>query len=117
MRDFLFYKEANGDWFVELPEWKGSKAELQMVSGADTMLEYMAEGGDLVWARLSEEPFVGGDEIKFVRTADEIGNGAHYKLDTYKGIEINLNLWLCDVTTFVFGSFPTSIYLASVKIN
>lgn len=117
MRDFLFYKEVNEDWFVELPEWKGSKADLQMVAGADTMLEYMAEGGDRVWARLSEEFFVGSDEMKFIRTADEIGNGAHYKLDKFKGIDINLDIWLCDVTTFVFGKFPKIIYFASVKIN
>lgn len=116
MRTFLFTKEDNGDWFVELPEWEGSKADLQMVAGADDMLEYMSEGSNVVRATLSEEHFVGSDEIKFIRTADEIGNGAMYKLAKYKGINLDLEMWLCDVTKFVYGHFPQSIYIVSHQL-
>jgi len=113
MKNLLFYKESNGDWYVDLPEWEGSKSDLQMVEGADTMLEYMAEGNNIVWTHLSDEHFVGSEEMKFIRTADEVGNGAYYKLETYKGINIDLEMWLCDVTKFVFGDFPKSIYIIS----
>jgi len=35
-RKLKFYKEADERWYVELPEWEGSKADLEMVAGADT---------------------------------------------------------------------------------
>jgi hypothetical protein len=47
-----------------------------------------------------------------LRLATELGNGAFYKLENYKGIEIGLEMWLCDVTKFVFGKFPKIIYFA-----
>lgn len=53
-RKLKFYKEADERWYVELPEWKGSKADLEMVAGADTMLNYMSEGEDHINLYLSE---------------------------------------------------------------
>lgn len=111
-RKLKFYKEADERWYVELPEWKGSKADLEMVAGADTMLNYMSEGEDHVNLHLSEEYFDGCNKLEFIRMATEIGNGAHYIMKSYAGIEFNLNLWLCDVTVFVFGKMPTYIYLS-----
>jgi hypothetical protein len=111
-RKLKFYKESDERWYVELPEWEGSKADLEMVAGADTMLNYMAEGQDHVNLYLSEEEFDGADKLEFLRMATEIGNGAHYIMKSYAGIEFNLNLWLCDVTVFVFGKMPTYIYLS-----
>jgi len=40
----------------------------------------------------------------------EIGEGAWYKLENYLGIDFRLQMWLCDVTKFVFGDFPRKIY-------
>ena len=114
MRNFKFYKEETGRWYVDLPEWEGSKADLELVSGADTMLEYMSEGENHVWLILSEENFEGSDKLEFIRLATEVENGAFYKLEKYKGIEINLEMWLCDVTKFVFGDFPKIIHLSNV---
>lgn len=37
-------------------------------------------------------------------------------LESYKGIQINLEMWLCDVTKFVFGDFPKSIYILNYLI-
>ena len=113
MKTLKFYKEVN-DWFVDLPEWEGSKAELQMVAGADTMLEYMAEGEDSVRICLAINRFSNADKLDFIKLADEIGNGAYYKLQTYRGLDLNLDMWLCDVTKFVFGMFPQTIYLQKV---
>jgi len=33
-------------------------------------------------------------------------------MKTYKGIEYDPELWLCDVTKFVFGNFPKNIYIS-----
>jgi rubrerythrin len=111
-RKLKFYKEADERWYVELPEWEGSKADLEMVAGADTMLNYMAEGNNYVNLHLSEEAFDGADKLEFIRIATEIGNGAHYIMRSYAGIEFNLEMWICDVCMFVFNKFPMNIYLS-----
>lgn len=87
MRKLKFYKESDNRWYVDLPDWNGSKAELEMVSGADIMLEYMAEGENHVWITLSEEYFENSDKLEFIRIATEIDNGAFYKLNKYRGAE------------------------------
>ena len=33
-----------------------------------------------------------------------------YTLENYMGIPFSLDMWLCDVTLFVFGKFPETIY-------
>lgn len=111
-RNLKFYKEADERWYVELPEWEGSKADLEMVAGADTMLNYMAEGEDKVYLYLSVNYFNGCDTLEFVRFATEIDNGAHYVMKRYAGIEFNLDVWICDVCRFVFGRMPMEIYLS-----
>ncbi len=113
MRKFRFYKEGES-WYVDLPEWEGSKADLQMVAGADDMLNYMAEGNSEVDIYLSVEPFEGSDKLNFKELAGDIGSGAYYIMPIYRGIELNLEMWLCDVTLFVFkGEFPKTIYISS----
>lgn len=112
MKRLKFYKEIDSRWYVDLPEWIGSKADLEMVAGADTMLEYMAEGEDHVWLTLSETEFENSDKLDFVRLATEWNNGAFYKLEKYRGIDLNIEIWLCDVTLFVLGSFPNVIYIS-----
>jgi hypothetical protein len=72
MKRLKFYKESDNRWYVDLPEWEGSKAELEMVAGADSMLEYMAEGEAQVWIMLSEDEFENADRLEFLRLATEI---------------------------------------------
>lgn len=115
MKRLKFYKESDNRWYVDLPEWTGSKAELEMVAGADSMLEYMSEDEGQVWIVLSEKEFENAEKLEFLRLATEIENGAFYKLDKYRGIEIGLEMWLCDVTKFVFGDFPKTIFLSATN--
>ena len=115
MRKFRFYKETDNRWYIDLPEWTGSKAELEMVSGADAMLEYMAEGSNEVYAYISETEFEGSDTLQLKGLAIDLGNGAYYFMQKYRGIEINLDAWLCDVTKFVFnGDFPSRIFICKL---
>ena len=112
MKKYRFYKEQDGSWFIDLPEWTGSKSDLQMVAGADTMLDYMAEGNNEVSAYISEEEFEGADVLVLKCKAEDIGSGAYYSMQNYKGIEFGLDVWLCDVTLFVFnGIFPEKIFI------
>jgi len=111
-RRIKFTKELN-DWFAEIPEWEGSRADLQMVMGADVFLDLLCQGEWDVWLTLSDEKMKGwgGDpeELHLIREDEEIGGG-YYTLKTYKGIEFNLEMWLCDVTKFIFGRMPETIY-------
>lgn len=119
MRTFKFYKESDSRWYVDLPEWEGAKADLEMVSGADSFLEIMAEGDAQVDVILTTYSFSGADELTMTKLGRienwELGTGAWYKLSKYRGIEFDLEMWLCDVTKFVFGDFQTKIYFSKVE--
>ena len=111
IRQFKFYKDE-GTWYVDLPEWEGSWADLAMVSGADTMLDIISQGENDIKVLLSTEDFDGSNRLEFLRRSPEVGEGSWYLMKTYKGIEYDLELWLCDVTIFVFGEFPKNIYVS-----
>lgn len=108
MKNYRFYIEEDGRWFIDLPEWTGEKAELQMVAGADIMLDsFLTTNSNDVWLTISEDEFEGSQKLVFIATADDIQNGAYYVLESQ-----GLYMWLCDVTKFVFGGyFPETIYL------
>jgi hypothetical protein len=115
MKTYRFEKNAEGKWFVVLPEYlelyPGHEGELQMVFGADTMLEIMCEGLNHVTLTLSLLPFEGCDVLNKMHNTPEVG-GAMYMMPKYRGIEYNLEMWLCGVTEFVFSHMPEKIYLA-----
>ncbi len=117
MRAFRFYKEIDNRWYVDLPEWTGDKSELEMVAGADVMLEFMAEGESEISVTLSETQFEGSDALQFVCAASDIGSGAYYEMEKYKGIYLHLKMWLCNVTLFIYGKFPDKIYVSSFNIK
>lgn len=117
MKKLLFKKETDGRWYVDLPEWTGSKADLEMVAGADTLLNYIAQGKAEAWMYISEQPFDNCDTMKFVRMADEIGNGAFYFMEKYNGVTIDLYLWLCNVVLFIFEKFPENFHIAPANID
>ncbi len=108
-----FYKEIDNRWYADLPELKVSKAELEMVSGADSMLDIVSENEMKVNLFLSLEEFEGSNEFKLLREDSDYGGG-WYLMEKYLGIELNREFWLCDVTKLVFGNMPKNIYFAVV---
>lgn len=113
MRNFKFYRDEFG-WFVDLPEWEGTKSDLQMVMGADTFLDILAQSENEVHVILSTTPFDYCETLEFLHIGrlegPEFGEGAWYSMRNYMGLDFNLKMWLCDVTKFVFGDFPKIIY-------
>lgn len=116
-----FYKDIDNKWYADVPTWTGEKWELEMVCGADTMLELIAQGEDEVHLGLyTENPRVikpgkppillQVDTLEKIRDTP-IEGGALYLLKSYKGMEFNLEVWLCHVTSFVFGELPQTIYI------
>jgi len=108
-RTLKFEKDTLSQWFAVIPEWSGSRDDLQMVMGADTLLEIIAQGENNVEVLFSTEPFEGSNVLNWSEDDLVIGGG-YYELPTYMNIEYNLNIWLCDVTKFVFGDMPRHIY-------
>jgi hypothetical protein len=104
-KKFTFVKEESNRWYVVLPEWEGDKEELEMVLGADTMLDILSQGEGIVDVLLSEEPFE-NYRFKLTFMTEESGGGWYmFKSDLH-----DMNIWLCHVTKFVFGDFPKTIY-------
>jgi hypothetical protein len=98
-----FVKEY-GRWYIDLPQWTGSKGDLLMVAGADTLLEKLSENNDEVAIALDVNPFESANVMKMLFKTPVVG-GATYRTDN------GHLLWLCKVTEFVFGgSMPKSIY-------
>lgn len=111
MNTFRFYKESTGEWYVDLPEYPGPKADLQMVAGADTFLDKLAGKSNIVSLTVSEEPFEGSEQLKLIKEYGSDIGGGDYILETYQGEEINHLMWLCAVIRHVFGRMPEVIYL------
>lgn len=112
MKTLRFYKIEENKWYVDLPNWTGSITDLEMVEGADIMLDMYSNGGDNIFMTFSETEYGNSDKLVFIRKADELENGAFYTLKTFRGKEINLQIWLCDVTLFVFNDFPKVLYIS-----
>jgi hypothetical protein len=120
MQQYRFYKEPDGRWYIDLPQYiemGGDKADLEMVAGADTFLNVIANGRNNVYAVLSDQPFDNADQLH--RVEREIDSGSFYKLATYQQKNINdFEMWLCDVTAYVFnGKFPDIIYYSVVNVQ
>lgn len=113
MRSYRFYKDELG-WFVDLPEWGGTKGELQMVAGADIFCDILAQGENELYVTLTTTPFDSCEVLQFTKLGRvegfEFGEGAWYLLNEYQGISYCIEMWLCDVTKYVFGDFPDRIY-------
>ena len=110
---YRFYKEKSKRWYIDIPNWTGRKSALQMVSGADTLLDMMADGRDEIFAHISKTKIENANRLDFKKKC--WFNGADYILDKFNGEETNLKVWLCNVTKHVFGDFPKQIYFKEVK--
>ena len=111
---YRFYKTNQGSWFIDLPHWTGPLAELQMVAGADTLLDELAQQSSEIFIELSTTRLPCFNELKLLQTLP--GGGADYYLEEYNHTPVKKQLWLCDVTDFVFNHFPPAIFFR-VKNN
>lgn len=121
MRTIRFYKEIDewyGErWYADVPEWEGEKADLEMVCGADTMLGIFAGCNSEVFLTVSDVYFEGHTvKLQLMRAGKEEGGG-YYFLQSYQGIDYNMEIWLCDVTKFIFSHLPEVIYLKRCLVN
>lgn len=99
-----FDKEDN-KWYINLPDYPGDKADLQMVLGADTLLDILSSNADSVLLNVSLTDNTLERLTKIRDMNVDEGGGAMYFSNTHK-----FDLWLCDVTKFVFDGFPSEIF-------
>lgn len=113
-----FVKESTG-WYIDLPEWTGSKADLQMVSGADTFLDFLSDNGDKVSLTASTNNNCEYSGVLKKVQDRQVGGGADYDLMQYDNViypDGGHPMWLCDVTKFVFnGQLPDTIYFKELN--
>jgi hypothetical protein len=106
----------NGDWFIDLPLNTFDKADLQMVCGADVMLDILADGRKKILIDVSLYNFDEADIMLFSTLGKNEG-GAYYSVPEIEGTKFGATVWLCDVTKYVFGDFPHVIYFKKSKIT
>lgn len=112
--NYKFYKDPDNRWYVDLPDWTGTKADLEMVAGADTMLDYLSENTNEVTLSISLDPIDGYDLIKLKELASDIGSGAYYTFTSFRGVDINVEMWLCPVLEFVFSCYPDEMWICKI---
>ncbi len=113
MKSYRFIRNGN-NWYIDLPEFLeqgGSMGDLQMVEGADKMLDMMAKDKDSVALTIAREPFEGADSLILTEKCDPIIGGGYYLMQQYAGLPINRTMWLCQVTEFIFGDLPAEIFV------
>lgn len=94
-------------WYVDLPGWEGSTDDLEMVMGADTVLDVLSDGEGTVYSRVSDEPMEGTKLMLMIDRPEY--DGMWYGL--VSDLDIEVKVWLCAVTKFVFGDFPDKIFI------
>ncbi|BAV05725.1 hypothetical protein SAMN05421788_108129 [Filimonas lacunae] len=110
-QEFRFYKTPENRWYIDLPEWTESISALEMVEGADTMLDKASNNTNECFLELGLEPFENADVVVLAESLQDSVGGGYYFMETYKGEKIDHTMWLCEVTEFVFGHLPEKIYI------
>lgn len=112
MEILRFYKENSKKWYVDIPYWKGRKSALQMIGGADKLLDLISKGRNEIYLHYSKNKINYGNVLILKRKC--WFNGADYKINNLDRQKIDLKVWLCNVTKFVMYDFPMKIYFREV---
>ena len=109
---FPFIREHDR-WYIDYPEFiqngYGSKADLEMVAGADDLLEALSNGQDCIQVAFANFNIADAN-VKLVKVKQD-SNGATYNTNH----ESTKRAWLCNVTKAVFAGFhPQQIWLKRV---
>ena len=106
-QNLKFNKEADR-WYIDLPDWTGTKGELEMVAGADTLLDFLdLDKDNVVNLTVSTKKFQGAS-IKLSKLLNCFGGTTYLT----RSSNFNKPVWLCAVTKYVFdGQLPKRIYV------
>jgi hypothetical protein len=116
MNAYRFIKEEN-EWYIDLPKFienGGDRGDLQMVQGADKMLDIIAEDSDQVHLIIDRNLFQGSDKLTLIERCSPMIGGGIYNMEMYQGKKINQKMWLCAVVEFIFDDLPDEIFVKKV---
>lgn len=105
-----FKKEPTGEWYIVLPDYHGPKEDLQMVYGADTMLDMISKYKTEVSIDVAvkfEDGNYAYHNLRKLTIPEQFDIGGQWYVLEY--INRAYAVWLCDVTKHVFGEFPNII--------
>ena len=102
-----------GLWYVDIPEWGGTMDALEMVSGADEMLEDLSEyKGNDVYVQFATSSFEGSKRL--IKIQEDIADGgAYYGYPTDMKPKI---IWLCSVSDWYVGYHPSEIFYKNITL-
>ena len=104
--EISFEKFDDGRWFVVFPEYEGSQEDLEMVEGADKLLDSLTDDNLYVNLDVStKEEFFICSTLELISHDDY---GAYYKVLDCPWFEGTI--WLCNVVHEFFGEHPENIY-------
>lgn len=106
-----FEKESDNLWYIKMP-WAGHHHNLQMVAGANHLLETFKSR--LVTVRVSYEQKESTD-ICLTRQYYRIFGGATYKVSNLEGF--TKEVWICPVTLFVLGNTQNEFMSLTLRSN
>jgi hypothetical protein len=120
------FKKENSRWYIDLPEYieegLGGKEDLEMVQGADTLLDILSSDSDSVTLDVREDYFGEASYILNKISSENIEDfqycpvGQFYSVSLITLEEYNHVLWLCPVTEYVFeGRYPDNIYISIIN--
>ena len=104
---------------MQLPEYiaqGGSKGDLAMVDGADTMLDIMADAASSITLAFDDKAFDGADKVILIEKCDPYIGGGNYIMPRWESKTVHQHLWLCAVTEFVFAYIPEVIFVKRVTV-
>lgn len=108
-----FVREADGRWYADIRHWpRMFHANLEMIAGADDLLEALDNGHGYVRMEVDLDPVDKRNFFKMVKVA-QTNLGATYRVlycDRY-----NKKAWLCNVGRFVMGKFPDAIFARQIE--
>lgn len=104
--EISFEKYPDGKWFVIMPEYQGLHDDLEMVDGADKLLDALTEDNLYVNLEVTTKPeYFICSTLKLI-SHDECG-ATYDVLDCpwFEG-----TIWLCNVVHEIFGEHPEEIF-------
>lgn len=114
----LSFEKIANRWYLIAPDWPGDHAELQMVAGADTLLDNLTIF-DKINLELYAYPFWMNEWLnnkkKFIKNNPNLRSFIHAKQIKTTGNYITdggHKFWLCPVTLWLFGQYPKHFWFA-----
>ena len=110
-----FIKDPDGRWYADLQNWPMDRSHLEMVQGADDLLDELSGKKNYITLKISQHTTavnVGKNEalLTLVNKEDNGLSGTYAVSGGFKTKEV----WLCPVINFVFMGVPKYIKFSRV---